>query len=295
MKVMILNSSKSRGSATRICQIVGKEIDCEFSDKWPKRPADYDGFILHNRIDIRPDVPCAIYVCGSLMGSLLKSASTRRDLEKKAPRVFWTNSYTMTEQLRKWLSAESSVKYMPKPLLISIPNAPPSVPVIGSEAARTILWYWYPNWSYFEGITPDIVSAMNQLSDFRIFVIHGSNKDFLKLPPGVGSHVTMLGKTDLRPWRDKFSGMVRVATGLDFGRSIYQMRAYGKWTICWDMKELHTNYVKQISDVPEMVRTLTSGTWSSARAQLVWEYMKDNFTEDKLKKLWSNEIKRVFE
>ena len=142
MRILILSSSKTVGSATRIGKIIGKVIDCKFFREWPKESLirTYDGVILHNRADAKLNMPHAIFLCGSLAKVVLEQDTRKNELEKVNPRVIWTNSYTMAEQLRKRLSSKMNVKCMLKPNPIKIPKESPSVPKIGSEAAKTLLW-----------------------------------------------------------------------------------------------------------------------------------------------------------
>lgn len=300
MRIMVLSSSRTVGSATRIGRIVGEGIDCKYFKGWPEESLikTYDGVILHNRTDAKLNMPHAVYLCGSLAKAILEQDSRKNQLEKENPRVIWTNSYTMAEQLRGRLSSKMNIKCMPKPDPTVVPEESPSVPEVGSEAAKTILWYWYPNLSYFIGITPQVIDLMNQLSDFRIFVINHvpsrCGKRFLKFLPGVGPHVKILGKTNIHTRRDKFAGMVRVSRGLDFGRVTYQMQAYGKWVVYVGMKEPHVTCVKKMEDVPALVRDLCSGSWDDCKCREVWKYAASNFTEEALQKLWIEEVKKVF-
>ena len=297
MRIMILGSSKTIKSTTRISKIIGGVIDCKYFKEWPEESLaqTYDGVILHNRTDAKLNMPHAIFLCGSLAKVILGQDARKNELEEGNPRALWTNSYTMAEQLRERLSSKMNVKCMPKPEPTKIPKESPSVPEIGSEAAKTILWYWYPNKYYFEGITPQIVDLMNQLSDFRIFVIsHIPKGVLLELPPNVGSHVKILGNIDIHAWRDKFAGMLRISNGLDFGRVTYQMQAYGKWVIYLGMKEPHVTCAEKMDDVPTLVRDLCSGSWDDCKCREAWEYVASNFAEKALQRSWVEEVKRVF-
>lgn len=296
MKVLLLHSSSTKGGTRRIGELLGNEIGWDQKRDWPSNAEAYDGIILHNRLDARPQLPCAIYPCGMPTARIVHDAGLGADLTRRKVKVIWANSHTAAAMLGKNLALHVPCRYMPKPFPFTIPDELVDAPEPGSEAAKTILWYWKPDWHYTKDLTSVIVKLINELSDFNIRLINNSTNPKVNamMPPGVGSHVTTAGRINVPAKHDEFVGMVRVTAGLDFGRITYQLQAYGKWVIYVGMKEPGVTCTKRFTDVPRLVRELCSGVWDDYKRTKAWEYIASGFTEEGLHKMWVEEVKRVF-
>ena len=292
MRFLLLHSSSTKGGAKRIGEIVGNKIGWDQSSVWPANLQKYNGVILHNRMDMRPGIRCAIYPCGMPTKRIIEDPATQNIIKVKSPRIIWANTYTAEKQLKKCLPSNVEVKFMPKPFPFKIPEVLPTAPK--GDATKTILWYWKPNWHYTRAITAEIARLMNELNDFNIYVINNSNNEKNhKIPPGAGSHVVPVGRINIPEWQDKFIGVVRASQGLDFGRSTYQFQAYGKWVIYTNMDEPHVTCAQRHRHIPVLVRRLQNN-WTEENRQAAWKYISTGFSEEGLQKLWVDELRRVF-
>lgn len=299
MKILMLHSSSTRVGLKRIGEILDKggdqKIKWDLLPQWPSNYKKYDGVILHNRLDVKPDVKCAVYPCGRPQLRLYKQEADRNELISKSPRVVWTNTHT-SEKLLKEVMKGIDVKCMLKPFHIVIPKECPKSPRKNTDAFKTILWYWREDWSYTRRISDGLVKLMNKLDDFDIWII-GNNKQTIK-PKGAGDHVVAKGRLDIPDHRNDFVGMVRATDGLDFGRVTYQIQAFGKWAlyVAWPFKELSDPFISSVRRFPDVVGKVRelSEEWKYNDCKKTYNYIKSNFTEQALRKKWENEINRVF-
>ena len=285
MKILILHSPSTKGGTRRIAEILGDAVDWDFSDKWPEDTSAYDLVILHNRPDIRPDVPTVWYPCGMPQQRMVNNSEYLAGIIARKPAEIWTNTYTAEKMIRRLVPDTIGVRCMLKPFPIVIPDRVPPI----TEAKR-ILWYWKPNWQYCEGLDDHIVRLMNELHDFEILCV--SNKKAPHKPEGAGDHVIAAGRQDLPEMLHTVHGMVRFTNGLDFGRSTYQVQAFGRWIIYVNMSRDPVISLKEPNDIPMVVRHLYKH-YSEVSAGTARWHIKRNFTEEALQAKWKRAIEEV--
>ncbi len=291
MKILLLHSPSTKGGTERIADFLRPEIEVDFAAHRPGNMSKYDGVILHNRIDVRPDEPTAIYPCGLPTARMIEKPEYLARAVEHKPRAIWTNSHTSTEQLASKIGLGMRIKYMPKPFVLTIPDVCPPLP-----SDKRILWYWRKNWPYTKNIDDQIRELVKKVADsgVEIWIISNKGKseehELLVHP-----NVRPMGRIVIPERIHEVSGMVRVSEGLDYGRITYQLLAYGRWCLYVGMKEPEVDGLTEIDigRVPLAVNLLLS-QHNAHLAEDKRKYIADNFPEEALSKKWQEEVMTVF-
>lgn len=289
MKVLLLHSRKTKGGTQRIQQLLEPEIEVDFMSDRPADMSKYDGVVLHNRIDVNSTEPTVCYPCGTPAQRMIDSPESLARVVESKPRAIWTNSHTATALLRPLFPDSIPVKYMAKPLPLTIPDKCPPFP-----DEKRILWYWPSTWMYTRNLKKPIARLVKEVADegIKISIISTSKSptqcSFIKHP-----NVSVLGRIDIPKEIHEYLGMVRVTEGLDFGRITYQLLAYGRWCLYVGMNEPHVICAQSMDRVPELVRAFVDQRdgWEVEEKR---KYIAENFSEEILRKRWQQEVLNVF-
>ncbi len=295
MKILLLHSPSTKGGTERIRDFLEPEIEVDFMARRPGNTSKYDGIILHNRIDVKPGEPTALYPCGRPTARMIAKPEYLARAIEHEPRAIWTNSETATHQLSSirndyaYLGGMIRIRYMPKPFVLTIPDECPPMP-----DEKRILWYWRRNWPYTENIDDQIAAMIEELANDDVLIDIISNKgnpqehDLI-----VHSNVTPVGRLNSPEQIHKYSGMVRVSEGLDYGRITYQLLAYGRWCLYVGMKEPEVVCANSYEAVPQLVRSFMF-THDAYLADNKRRYIAENFSEEALNRKWVKEVQEVF-
>jgi len=159
---------------------------------------------------------------------------------------------------------------------------------------KRILWYWRKNWQYTQAIDGEIADLMKEVADsgVEIWVISNKGKkeehELIQHP-----NVKPIGRLDFHKHIHEVSGMVRISEGLDYGRSTYQIMAYGRWCIYVGMKEPEVVCAQSYKTVLELAKTFLFNTdgWLMEERR---KYIAENFSEEALSRKWQKEVMEVF-
>jgi hypothetical protein len=299
MKILLLHSPSTKGGTERIRDFLEPEIEVDFMARRPGNTDKYDGIILHNRIDVKPDEPTAIYPCGKPTARMIANPKYLARALEHEPKAIWTNSETATSRLSRirndymnaYIGNLVRIRYMPKPFVLTIPEQCPPMP-----AQRRILWYWRKNWPYTEKIDATIRELAREVIDadpeLEIGVISNkTNPDehiLIDHP-----RVKPVGRINITEHARDFSAMVRVSEGLDYGRVTYQLMAYGRWCLYVDMMEPKVISARGYDVVPQLIRSFAFNydAWLMEERR---KYIAENFSEEALSQKWQQEVIEVF-
>jgi hypothetical protein len=288
MKILAVHSPSTHGATQRIKDICEPEVQVDVMGQWPASTSDYDGIIVHNRPDIREGKRCVWYPCGMPQARMLVNHSYRDEIIRRHPCAIWTNSMQAELDVAEVVPDTIEVKCMRKPFPLEIPDEAPAL-----TTAKRILWYWKPDWQYTDPCNEQIFAAMRELSDYEIWQISNKRQGYTIPAPGC-EHVSPKGRIEpLSQAMPHVQGMVRATDGLDFGRSTYQVLAYGRWVMYVNLQDPHVLNAKSFAAVPELVRRFANG-WSYYDAHYANEYIREFFTEEALKAQWIDELTRLF-
>ncbi len=288
MKILLLHSPSTKGGTERIADFLRPEIEVDFAANRPGNTSEYDGIILHNRIDVKPGEPTAIYPCGKPTARMIEKPEYLARAVEHKPKAIWTNSHTSTLSLAAKVP-DVRILYMPKPFVLTIPDKCPPMP-----SDKRILWYWRRNWQYTEKIDSMIADMIVELADqgVEIWVISNKGKP---IEHGILVHpnVRPMGRIDIPNRIHEISGMVRVSEGLDYGRITYQIMAYGRWCIYVGMREPHVICAQSYKTVLDLTKNalLHQDAWAAEERR---KYIAENFSEEALSKKWQAEVMEVF-
>lgn len=288
MKILAVHSPSTHGATQRMADICRPDIEMDVVDQWPASTSSYDGIIVHNRPDIREGERTVWYPCGMPMNRMIQDTDYRDAILRRHPKAIWTNSHTSEAAVAAIVPETIEVKCMQKPFILEIPDGP-----LPQCNEKRILWYWKPEWQYTDPCNEQIFEIMRELHDYEIWQI--SNKRAGYTPPGPGlGHVWPKGRIEPLSQALPFvQGMVRATDGLDFGRSTFQVLAYGRWVMYVGFQDPNVIGAKSFERVAELVRMMYS-SWTTDAAQRAHDYVAKHFTEEGLNKTWVSELHRVF-
>jgi len=289
MKILLLHSPSTKGGTERILDFLEPEISVDFAAHRPGNMAKYDGVILHNFIDAKPGEPTAIYPCGSPTRRMINKPEYREQVLATKPLAIWTYNHTSNQRLTDLVEGRVRVRYMPKPFPLVIPDKCPPMP-----EERRILWYWRKDWMHTENLDEQIKRLMKQVADAGVEIWVVSNKrNLVQHEPIKHPNVIPTGRVDIPKMAHMFSGMVRVTEPMDYGRSTYQVMAYGRWCMYVGVDEPHVISAQSADRVPDLVQAFVSQK-DGWEAEVRREYIANNFSDEALKKHWQKEVMEIF-
>ena len=294
MDILILHSSGTKSAARRILELLTPAHNVVLHGKRPEGKK-FDLVILHNRRDLLPDEPSLIYCCGSSTQKILEYRREVDSIVQNKPVAIWTNSWSAAYALRERLPfiPADKIRCMYRPKRLHIPDVVPPIPDV-----KRIMWFWDADDSYYcpKDMLKKNIEAMRRLKGIEIWLIAAnSKKGIFSGSEWAGiENIKEKGRIDFFSELSKVHGLVRLTKGLDFGRSTFDILAYGRWVLYLNMKEQYVENVDFMKEVPGKIEKLLDEA-EFARFNERHEYALANFNEKTLKKVWAEEVQKLFE
>lgn len=284
--IYVCTSGKSQSGLTRIIRLLSADLKIQriqFNEIQRFYNANKDDFkiILHNIGNVSPEVQVQSVVFGmqSLVHHLTHNPETIDHFRKHAPLQIWMNSQTAAEKLASH-GFNTKVMYRSNPVMI--PD-----PYIKMPDTNQVLWYWNENDPDLNQHWKLINQTVKQLPDIK-FLFFPSKNVPIALPNTVA-----LGKINIAKYFSKIRGMVRITNRFDMGRSMFDIAAGGRWVLTYKLKEPFTHAISRLSMLPDAIRFCLDN-YGDKKGMELWQYARQNFTEDVLREKWVGEVKRVF-
>lgn len=289
MKLYGLTSNKSRVGLYRIGKIVYPDIIVEnllpSKTNWEELKEPYDGIIGHNRLDVPHELrnKTLIYGLQSVVISLQNKLNLRKDFQKYPPKAFWVNSEAAKLELEK-IGIKARTMYRPNKIFI--PEKRPALP-----EGKKILWHWLEDGKgnrYYEKYRDYVIRAMKQLKDIEILMFP-INKALIDAP-----HVKAIGKVNLPKILSMIHGMIRICDLLHFARSTFDIIGYGRFLMCYSNNDPFVSTITDLNEIASMVH-LYFDNCEHFDTRGMWQYAKDNFSEEAMHEKWVRGMRKVFE
>ena len=197
----------------------------------------------------------------------------QKRLRNYPPAAIWTNCNTGRLLLEKH-GIKATTMYRPNKL--SIPEKCLPMP-----KERRILWYWAKDDVFFKELEEQYIAIAKQLEDVEIWVIPRGDT-FCDLP-----NVKAVKPARMASFLPKVYGMVRLSHYPDYGRSMFNVLAYGRWVWTMGMNEPYIT-AAPLSELADNIRFRLD---SDGRNDAGHKWIQDNCAEKALHKKWVNEAK----
>lgn len=284
-----IRSRKTVSGLNRIAQILAPDITIDTTGEGNEK--DYDGIFAHNHFGdpFSGRLPRILYLASRRTAWLTKNAKNMKYVTENMPTALWVNQNTGRKMLKR-IGIEARTMYRPNRLTI-----PDSCPPLPNE--KKILWHWMPGEKWMPPeLENEITDAMRELSDVKIRIINSDRKGCDLKPKGGGlEHVEAGGFLDLQTEMQHWHGIVRiynVPKYLDYGRSTFQAFAHGRWYIYRMVREPFVTTVKNVKSVVSVVRQLLDN-FDTKTATEMWQYAKNEFSEEVLHDRWVKAVKEI--
>jgi len=287
-KILALGSSRTVSGLNRIIRILRPTFDLER----PKGLDDIDidsyvGIIAHNRyVDpTNGKLPRILYWASNGAERVCQQPRAVKAMKENKPRAIWTNSNEATKCFTD-VGLDAITMYRPNELVI-----PETIPFFPKK--KRILWHWSKDDPCMsEATTKKIAVVMRRIPDVEIEIISSAKRPVK--PEGDGlDHVEAGCKIDIAQSAPEWHGVVRHYDGVDFGRSTFQVFAYGRWYLYVNSNEEMVDSVPTLDDIPDKVYELLEKK-NMEDAMNRHMYIKKQFNENKLHRRWISAVREAF-
>lgn len=284
LKIGALSSPRSTNGLRTIIDVLGEDVDFRlFEPGGPKElllQEECDGYLLHNTLNVPRKVleKSIVFSLQSITNKLIGDLAAQEKFKSAPPLDVWCNTKSAVNDLAN-VGISAVTMYRPAADFV----APDSYIPLSKE--QSILWYFLPDVPSMVSKIDQIASSMSKV-DANIYVFPAEQAPIEK------NNIQALGRIDLSQWLPKVRGMVRVSDRLDFGRSTFDVLAYGRWALFLNMEEDNVFSVGDVSEIPGAVASLFQ-TENDETCLARFDRAK-RYSLDQLRVCWLDRMQYVF-
>jgi len=272
MRLLGIHSKRTVKAYNRCASLLAPEIVLDRNISLE----DCDGVFVHNTLQHpKTNKPVIMYLCSGSAMSVYRKGQCREWLKENPLAALWVNCNSAHLKLLEH-GIKSTVMYRPN--IIHIPKTCTPMP-----KERRILWYWIENDIVFGEVEAEYVKTVAQLADVEIWVIP-SKKSFLDAP-----NVKALGQIKMGQTLPQVHGMIRASLYPDFGRSMFDVLAHGRWVWTTGMNEPFVDSTNMENLAASIRARLDAGEINTKGH----EWIATKMNEAALRKRWVNTAKKV--
>ena len=281
-------SEKSQSGLSRIINLITPDINVyrikESSDinKYYCSYSDNFKIILHNITNAEPEIQTKSIVFGmqTLIYKLIHNQEVRDHFRNYPPLALWVNSETAAQKLT---SKGFNVKVMYRPNQVIIPDQ-----YIVMPKRKQVLWYWKEDDPDLNRHWKIIIKTVNELPDIKFLFFPSES------PPVIAKNAIAIGGINISKYIKKVRGMVRISNKFDLGRVMFDIAACGRWVLTYKLREPFTHAISKLSQLPDAIRFCLDN-YDDKKGMELWNYARENFAEDVLRKRWISEVNGSFQ